>query len=55
VEQVHFLETQAKLLKDCLTTKNAAIGEVVIGLFDDGADLEAKAKEQIEHARSRFS
>jgi hypothetical protein len=55
VDRVHFLETQVKELKNCLPTKNKIIGEVVIGLFDDPADLDAKAKEKIEYARRRFS
>jgi hypothetical protein len=51
---VNFLRVQANHLKGCLSTKNATIGEVVIGLFSN--DIEAKAKliEHVERARLMF-
>jgi hypothetical protein len=54
-KRVHHLEKHANYLKSSMTTGNAHIGEIVFDLFDDSADLKAKAIEQIKHARRRFS
>lgn len=55
LERVQFLEKQMKDLKSGMDTCNAIIGEIVIGLFNNEDDLNAKAKDQIERAHRRFS